>query len=373
MARYHLWRRPQLAKDRARKEPPTDQVSTERSVVDRSRRVTAVAIATVAAVAVLRLFTSGSAAHGQAAAANRESRPKTLDELQRQSGHIWDIAVQGRLATVRSLKSHALRRAIEDHHAGKADLRHDIDVSWGEFMSGLDEPFLAIALDRPLDADLSAGRKVTLFGEIADTAGTVVASFEADDQVENSAGRALVDVSLPLPKGAARAVLGLAVGGTVRWLVEQPLPVAAIDRAAFGLSRPILSLDVHPLAEPQKPDDPFTFGGLRVAPRGDRTFTGADAPWLFAVVRVPGSTLETVPKLGAVLVLAGPGEGKTRRYPVGGLTPTPLRGFAGQWGLGIPLPVGELAPGEYQATLEVSEKPAGERATTATSFRVIAR
>jgi len=320
----------------------------------------------------MALVAPASPAHAQGAA-DRESRPKTLDELQRQSGHIWDISLQGRLAKVRPLKSRALRRAIDAYHAGTADLRHDIDVSWGEFLSGLDEPFIAIALDRAADADLPAGRKVTLFGEIADAAGVVVASFEADDEVEISVSRALVDVSLPFPKNAARAVLGLAVGGTPRWIVEQPLPVAAIDAASFGLSRPILSLDVHPLAAPQKPDDPFTFGGLRVTPRGDRTFAKGEAPWLFAVARVPGSTLETVPKLAATLVLTGPEAGKTRRYPVGGLTPTPLRGFAAQWGVGVPLPVAELPPGEYQATLEVSERAAGAQATASTSFQVIAR
>ena len=300
-----------------------------------------------------------------------ERNPKTVAELQRQSGHVWDLAMPSRVDAVKPLKTKAFRRAIDDFRAGKSDIRHDVALSWGEFLSGTSKPFLALSLDRPVDADLAPGTQATLFGEIVDANGTAVASFEVPDQVELASERAVVDAALPLPAAAARAVVGIALRGQVRWLVEQPLDARPIDEKSFALSRPVLALDVHPLPAPQKPDDPFCFGGLRVVPRGDHSFRRADAPWLFTVLRAPSGVPDTAPAVDAKLVITGPEEGKTRRYPISSLTPAQLRGFVNQWGLGIPLPVAELKPGEYQATLEVSEKPAGASATAVASFSVV--
>lgn len=322
----------------------------------------------------MRFLAAGTTLALLAAAASGqvpERQPKTPAELQRQSGHVWDLAMPTRLDAVRPQKTKAFRRAIDDLRAGKSDFRHDVAVSWGEFLSGTGKPFLALSLDRPLDADLAPGTQATLFGEIVDGAGNAVSSFEVQDQVELSSERAVVDAAVPLPAGGKRAVIGIALRGQVRWLVEQPLDVQPIDEKAFALSRPVLALDVHPMSAPQKPDDPFCFGGLRVVPRGDRTFRRTDAPWLFTVARTPGGAPDVVPSLSATLVIHGPEEGKTRRYPVSGLTPAQLRGFANQWGLGIPLPVAELAPGEYEATLEVSEKAGSAIASTASTFTIV--
>jgi hypothetical protein len=329
---------------------------------------------TMAALAAA-LLVAISPVHGQGAA-SRESNPKTPAELQRQSGHIWDMATPSRVEAVRPLKTKAFRRAIDDFRAGKGDVRRDVAVSWGEFLSGTGKPFLALSVDRPVDADLEPGVQATLFGEIVDASRNVVAGFEIQDQVELAAGRAVVDAALPLPAGASRAVVGIALRGQVRWLVEQPLDVQPIDDKGFTLSRPILSLDVHPLEKPQRPDDPFCFGGLRVVPRGDRAFRAADQPWLFVLARTPGGAPDAAPPLTAKLTIAGPQvgqeEGKTRRYPIAGLTPAPLRGFDNQWGLGIPLPVGELPPGEYEATLEVAQGAGGATAAVVADFRVVA-
>jgi hypothetical protein len=311
-----------------------------------------------------------SAASGQL----QDRNPKTPAELQRQSGHVWDMAMGSRVDASRPLKTKAFRRAIDDLRAGNSDVRRDVAVSWGEFLSGTGKPFLALSLDRPVDADLAPGAQATLFGEIVDAGGAAVSSFEVQDQVELAAGRAIVDSALPLPKAGARIVVGIALRDQVRWLVEQPFDVQPLDAKSFGLSRPILSLDVHPLEKPQRPDDPFCFGGLRVVPRGDRAFRTADQPWLFVVARTPGGALDKAPALSAKLEIAGPDTGKVRRYPISGLTPAALRGFDNQWGLGIPLPVAELKPGEYEATLEVADSGSGggDKATAVAAFHVLA-
>lgn len=345
----------------------------EPRIARRSPRIST-GVRTTAALAAA-LLVAISPVHGQGAA-SRESNPKTPAELQRQSGHIWDMATPSRVEAVRPLKTKAFRRAIDDLRAGKSDVRHDVAVTWGEFLSGTGKPFLALSVDRPVDADLEPGVQATLFGEIVDAGGNAVSGFEVQDQVELAAGRAVVDAALPLPAGASRAVVGVALRSQVRWLVEQALDVQPIAEKSFTLSRPILSLDVHPLEKPQRPDDPFCFGGLRVVPRGDRAFRIiADQPWLFVLARTPRGAPDAVPALTAKLTIAGPQvgqeEGKTRRYPIAGLTPAPLRGFDNQWGLGIPLPVGELPPGEYQVTLEVTDKTAGAQAAAVTTFTVV--
>jgi hypothetical protein len=213
---------------------------------------------------------------------------------------------------------------------------------------------------------------VTLFGTMVDASGEVVADFEAQDVVEQAADRAVVDVSLPLPTGAARAFLGLARNRRPLWVIEQPVEPSAIDPSAFGLSPAILSLDVHPLAAPQRPDDPYCFGGLRVVPRGDRAFRTTDAPWLFVVVRAPGSNDANAPQLEAELVIEGEDLDEPRRFPIVDPSPMALRGFEAQWGLGIPLPVASLPPGEYRASLGVANRAAGEHAIAVAGFRVIA-
>jgi hypothetical protein len=305
-----------------------------------------------------------AAAHGQLI-----RDPNTLTQLQRRDGHVWDLAIK-RVEAVRPLRARALRRAIEDHRAGRADLRRDLAVTWGEFLAGTGEPFLALALDRPADGELEPGREVTLFGELTDAAGAIIASFETEDEVELAAGRALVDVPLALPVSAARGLFGIAVRGKARWLVEQELEPRAIDPGTFGLSRAVLSLDVHPLPERQRPDDPFCFGGLRVAPHGARVFTPSDAPWLFVVVRSPGSGSGPAPSLAAELLIRAEGEASPRRYPVAAATPIALRGFQSQWGLGIPLPVAGLEPGDYEASLVVSEIGRSGPATAEARFTV---
>jgi hypothetical protein len=308
-------------------------------------------------------------AAGAHAAATAERDPKTFEELQRQSGHVWDIAAHAGFAA-RPIHTGAYQRALDEHRSGHGDLRHDLEVSWGEFLSGTGEPILTLSLDRPVDDLLAPGTRMTIFGELVDASGKVLTGFEAEDEVELSAGRAVVDVPLRLPLGAVRAVLGVARRGKPVWLVEQPMAVTAIDPHRFGLSRPVLSLDVHPLATPQHPDDPFSFGGLRVVPRGGVAFRSGDAPWLFAVVRVPGSSELDVPKLGAVLTITGPEGFAPRRYPIDAPTPTPLRGFATQWGLGVPLPVNNLPAGDYTAALAVTDKVAGVQETSAASFHI---
>ena len=289
------------------------------------------------------------------------------------AGNVWESHVRTRLDSLGALRSRALRRALEQYRTtGSADLRRDVAVTWGEFVSGTGETFLAVALDRPADGELEPGRDVVVFGELLDASGKVLAGFEVEDRVELAAGRVLVDTSLPLSPGVARALLGIAVRGEPLWLVEEGLDPRPVDLAEFGLSRALLSLDVRALAEPQRPDDPFCFGGMRVTPHGERAFRPTDEPWLFVVVRAPAGDDGAPPGLSAELLVQAVAGGTPIKYPILGAAPTRLHGFPGQWGLGVQLPLRSLPPGDYEASLHVSRRGSLESATATatTTFRV---
>ena len=133
-------------------EVPAVPRSSSSNVAAAGRRPRLVIVATLTLVV---------AAAGGVRAQRPERAPKTPAELQRQSGHVWDLAMTLRLAAVRPRKKKAYRRALDDFRAGKSDLRRDLAVSWGEFLSDTGKPFLGLALDRQSDADLPAGKAVT--------------------------------------------------------------------------------------------------------------------------------------------------------------------------------------------------------------------
>ena len=89
-------------------------------------------------------------------------------------------------------------------------------------------------------------------------------------------------------------------------------------------------------------------------------------------MRAPGTPEGAAPDLRAELLVEGSGIAAPRKYPILGATATPMLGFRDQYGLGVPLPVASLPPGDYEASLVVSRRDAAERATATTSFRVAA-
>ncbi len=185
--------------------------------------------ATVIAAVALSV---AAAASGQSGGAERS--PKTPEELQRQDGHRWDLSTPESAGPQRPLRARGLRHALDDYLAGKGALRKDVDLTWGELVSGRGVPFLALAFDPPLDGALEPGTRVTLFGEVLDAAGKVTSSFEADDEVERAADRAIADVALRLPRSGGRALLGIAARGKPVWLVERQIQAGARATAVAG-------------------------------------------------------------------------------------------------------------------------------------------
>jgi len=313
----------------------------------------------------------GFAAADARAQASAERNPKTALQIQKETGHLWDLNMPSRIDELSPLRSRALRRALEAALAGDRTLPRDLALAWGEFLSGTGKSFLALSMDHAADAALAPGAAVTLFGEVLDRAEKPIVTFEVPAHVQRSGERLVADVALPLPPpGEVRVVVGIAREGKPLWLGDGILQLDAIDARSFGLSRPVLALEVYPMVMAQRPDDPFRFGGLRVVPRGDATFRQSEEPWLFVVLRAPGSTEAGAPKVEAKLAVKRADGTSAGTFPVADPTPAQLRGFADQWGIGIPLPVGSLLPGDYEATLTIATAGGASSAEATAAFHV---
>jgi hypothetical protein len=303
-----------------------------------------------------------------------EREPKTPRDYERQIDNFWKRDQATSRYVLPPLESAVYKQTIEDFHAGHADVVEDLGATWGEFLSGTGEYFVALQVSRAAGGDFAEGTSATLFGEVLDAAGKQVVGFQTTRPLAASNGVVYTDLSLKLAPGAYTATVGLATGGTPRSMVSTTIDAGPIDQKAFSVSRLLLSDDIHPLTVPQKADDPFAFGGLKVVPRGDLGFTPGRELWLFLVVRNPGLDDAQAPSMRARVVLNGPAGAATRRkvMQVGDLTPTPLRGFDRHWGLGIPLDSSKLAPGDYSVSLELTDTLLSRTLDAGGQFRIVA-
>lgn len=303
-----------------------------------------------------------------------EREPKSLREMERQIDTFWKRDQATSRYVLPPLESAVYKQTIEDFHAGNADVVEDIHATWGEFLSGTGEYFVALQVSREAGGDFVDGTNATLFGEVLDATGKQVTGFQTTRPLAASNGLVYTDLSLKLAPGSYSATLGLATGGTPRSMVSVPILSEPIDPKEFGVSRLILADDIHPLAVAQKADDPFAFGGLKVVPRGNLTFATNRELWLFLLLRNPGLDAASSPAVRARVVLTGPAGATSRKraIPVSDLTPTPVLGFDKHWGVGIPLDTSKLAAGDYGVSLELTDTILGKTWNAGEQFRIVA-
>jgi len=303
-----------------------------------------------------------------------EREPKTPRDYERQIDTFWKRDQATSRYELPPLESAVYKQTIEDFHAGHADVVEDIRATWGEYLSGTGEYFIALQVSRAAGGDFVEGTNATLFGEVLDAAGKQVVGFQTTRPLAASNGIVYTDLSLKLAPGSYKATVGLATGGTPRSMVSAQIGAEPIDPKAFGVSRLLLSDDIHPLSVPQKADDPFAFGGLKVVPRGGLGFTSGRELWLFLLVRNPGLDAAKSPAIRARVVLNGPAGAASRKkiLPVSDLTPMALQGFDKHWGLGIPLDTTKLAAGEYAVSLELTDTVLSRTWNTGEHFQIVA-
>jgi GWxTD domain-containing protein len=273
-----------------------------------------------------------------------------------------------------TLKSEALRSAIDAARASKAK-SDTLFLSYGEFVTPAGESFVPVQLYVPKSAGLAAGTSVTFFGSV-ETAdgGRRVVELEEPATLIASRDDVFFARTLNIPPGNYIGTFGLAREGKVISAVSAPMTVDALDKSAAAFSDLMLSNNVHG-ANDTRVMDPFIFGGIRVVPKGDRTFRTSDELWYFMEARNPGRDATTgEPKVSLKLSVTGKtddGVDVERNAPAGLATLQPVRGMAGHYMIGEPLPLSSFKPGTYTITLRVKDIALDKTYEMAESFRIV--
>ncbi len=288
-------------------------------------------------------------------------------------------------AVVTELTTDALRSAVAAFDPAKNPYANKAYLTWGEYVTSLGETFVPVGLYVPKAAGISGD--VTYFGVVKDASGKNVLAFEQPVTLAASKDDFFVDKSLMLPAGKNRGVFGLAQNGKVVALASTEMELAgSLDKDATAISQLILSNNIYPLTESQKPDDPFAFGGVRVVPKADRVFRPTDELWYFFELRNPGlpETADTVPvnggepqrlpKVQVKLDVSGTtADGKPVKMsaPLTEAAAIEMKGVPGHYGVGNAIPLASFKPGDYTFNVKVIDTLKKTSYTLTDKFKVV--
>lgn len=273
--------------------------------------------------------------------------------------------------------------------AAVAEARYIGAATWGEFVTSFGEYYVPVGLYIPKSSGATAA-EATFFGVVQDAAGKNVLAFEEPVTLVATKDDFFADKSIALPAGKYRGTFGVAQGGKVIALAATDMDLAGtLDKDASAASRMILSNNVFPLAEAQRPTDPFAFGGLKVVPKADITFHTSDELWYFIELRNPGlsepvlpegtvpvnpADVPRVPKIQLKLDVAGTtSEGKPVKMAAAPreIEAMELKGVPGHYGLGNAMPPNTFKPGEYTFTVKVIDTVKKTSYTLSEKFKVV--
>lgn len=291
-------------------------------------------------------------------------------------------------AAVTELTTEALRSAVAELKAAvKNPYEGKAYLAWGEYVTTLGEYFVPVGLYVPKAAGISGD--VTFFGVVEDPAGKGVRAFEQPAKLTAVKDDFYVDKSLALPAGKHRGFFGLAQNGKVVALTSADMELAGtLDKDAAAISQLILTRDVFPLAEAQRPNDPYSFGGLKVVPKADRTYRTTDELLYFVELRNPGIGEPPLPADGTVPVNpVAPeprlqvkvdvettdenGKKVRRSAPLTVMPAMQLKGAPGRYGIGTGMPLASFKPGQYTFTVKVIDTIKKTSYTLSDKFTVV--
>lgn len=277
-------------------------------------------------------------------------------------------------APVKALTTEALRAAVTEAKSAAKE-PGTLFLSTGEFITPDGDHFVPVQLWAPKWAGLAAGTEVTFFGAVENEAGTHVASFEEPVTLVASNDDVYYARSLDLEPGKYRATFGFAREGKPIAAVSKPLVVSGLEKGGAGVSDLMLSTHIYPLSEAQQPTDPFSFGGLRVVPRGDATFRKSDELWYFVELRNPGKDAATgSPKLTLAVSVTGKTTDGRNVKMIGPASEVPaqeLKGVPGHYGVGQAMPLATFRPGDYKITMKLTDTVANQTYERSQQFRVV--
>lgn len=288
-----------------------------------------------------------------------------------------------------TIQTASLRDAIEQARTQKA-APEVLFLNFGEFVTPQGDHFVPVQLYLPRSAGVAAGADVTFFGAIdREEGGERVAAFEEAVKVAESKDGVYYARTLTLAPGRYVGTFGLARDGKPIAVVSQPMAVSGLDHATPGVSGLILTDNIYALTEPQRPTDPFAFGGLKVVPKGDKTFRPADELWYFVELRNPGvaePAAAAVPVTGDAAAPAGQpkvqikvdvegtdASGKKIKMsaPPREVEAIAIKGVPNHYGVGSAIPLSSFKPGEYTMNVKVIDTVKKASYSYSEKFRVV--
>lgn len=246
-------------------------------------------------------------------------------------------------------------------------------LTWGEFVTPGGDSFIAAQLYVSAGADIAAGQKVNFFTVIEDFAGLVVDINEDPATMTASGKDCYAEKSLQLDPGTYTATFGLAApDGHILSATRTPLTVEKLDPTETAVSPLILSSSITPLKSEASALDPFSFGGLKVVPKGDLLFVPSGDLWYFVELRNPGEADGGMPKIQVKIDIKGqtakgPAEMK---LPMQEAKAARLQGEDHRFALGLALPLEGFIPGDYTMKIHVVDTVLGKNYDLEKHFRV---
>jgi hypothetical protein len=268
-------------------------------------------------------------------AQSAERVPKTMTDAERMNDKV--IAARQYDSNARKLLSRKFIEALDNYSPRNGA---ELIPSWSEFIAVDGTPFIALQLALPQGASADS---VAFFGRVVDDSGKVIATYNEPLIVQTSGNDRFVERSLLIPFVKSTGTFGVARGGEILAMTRVAFDPEALTPAAAGVSRLIVSKDVHVLAEAQRPHDPFAFGGTKVVPKPGAVFRRSDDVWLFVELRNPSLAPDGTPHISTKLSIV-PSNVSGPPTPA---EATPLKGMAGHYGIGNPIAINRLAPGDY--------------------------
>jgi GWxTD domain-containing protein len=274
-----------------------------------------------------------------------------------------------------TFKTPAYQTAVSDFEAAKTNPYKNLYVAWGEYVTPQGEYYVPVELYVPKAANLDPAADLTFFG-VVESDGKPIAVFEEPAKLTVSKDDLYFDKTLMLPAGKHKGVFGLALNGKPVSMATTDLNLAGtLDKDAAAISALILSNNVYPLAAAQRPTDPFAFGGIKVVPKGDRTFHPSDELWYFFELRNPGLNEQNVPGVQVKLEMTGKtteGQPVQMNAPPRSVEAQELKGVPGHYGVGSSIPLSSFKPGSYTLKVKVTDTVKKVSYNLSDDFKVVA-
>ncbi len=273
-----------------------------------------------------------------------------------------------------SFASKELEAAYREYRGLEKTPYSNVYVTYGEYVTSNGDYFVPVQLYMPKNDAILPNQQMSFFGVLENAAGEIVTVFEEPITVAESKTDVYVDKSLRLQPGEYRGTFGLAVANKPVTIASTKMTLAGVDASKPGISPLILSNNVYPMTTPQLPTDPYAFGGVKVVPKGDRTFGSADELWYFFELRNPGlDPTANQPKIQVGVEVTGIVDGKTKRMrnPLMEVPAQELKGVPGHYAVGSAIPLASFATGDYTIELKVLDTVTKQTWTLKEPFKVV--